>query len=117
MNNLPENYFADYESYSDDNIAEITSKGISLKNDTFIDFSVCAENFKKANPTSSGTCIGEREVTDMSFTFYTNQKPIMIIFEPRNKFFEFLTANGKVKRFHSLQLKINDFGYSTLDMS
>lgn len=117
MNNSPDNYFADYESYSDDNIVEITSKGISLKNGTFIDFSACAENFKKANPTSSGTCVGEREFTDMSFTFYTNPKPIMIIFEPRNKFFELLTANSTVKRFHSLQRKINNFGYSTLDIS
>lgn len=117
MNNLPDNYFADYESYSDDNIVEITSKGVSLKNCTFIDFSVCAENFKKANPESSGKCVGEREITDLSFTFYTNPKPIMIIFEPCNKLIEFLSMNKTVKRFHSLQTKINNFGYSTLDIS
>ncbi len=117
MNDLPESYFADYDSFTENEIAEITRKGISLKNGVFIDFSVCAENFKKANPKSSGKCVGEREITDWSFTFYANPKPIMIIFTPRNKLIEFFSVNDTIKRFHSLQRKINDFGYTTYDMT
>ena len=117
MNDLPENYFADYDSFTEDAISEITREGISLKNGIFIYFSVCAENFKKANPKSNGKCVGEREITDWSFTFYANPKPIMIIFIPRNKLIEFFSLNDTIKRFHSLQRKINDFGYTTYDLS
>lgn len=117
MNGLSESYFADYDSFTEDEIVEITRKGISLRNGIFIDFSVCAENFKKANPKSSGKCVGEREITDWSFTFYATPKPIMIKFTPRNKLFEFFSANDTIKRFHSLQRTINDFGYTTYDMT
>lgn len=117
MSRLPNEYFSDYEAYREDEIAEITSKGISLKNGVFIDFSVCAENFKEANPQSSGKCVGEREISDWSFTFYANPKPIMIKFLPRNKLIEFFSPNNTLKRFHSLQNKVRDYGYTTYDLT
>ena len=117
MNELPESYFADYDSFTEEAIAEITRNGILLKNGVFIDFSVCAENFKKANSQSSGKCVGEREITDRSFTFYANPKPIMIKFLPRNKLIELISPNDARRRFHSLQFKINDFGYTTYDLT
>ena len=117
MNELPESYFADYDSFTEDAIAEITRKGISLKNGMFIDFSDCAEKFKAVNPQSSGKCVGERDVTDWSFTFYADPKPIMIKFLPRNKLIEFISPNNTQRRFHSLQFKINDSGYVTYDMT
>ena len=117
MNELPESYFADYDSFTEEAIAKITRNGILLKNGVFIDFSVCAENFKKANSQSSGKCVGEREITDRSFTFYANPKPIMIKFLPRNKLIELISPNDARRRFHSLQFKINDFGYTTYDLT
>lgn len=117
MSRSSNEYFSDYEAYMQDEIAEITSKGISLKNGMFIDFSVCAENFKKANPQSSRKCVGEREITDWSFTFYADPKPIMIKFLPRNKLIEFFSPNNTLKRFHSLQNKITAFGYATYDLT
>lgn len=117
MNDLPESYFADYYSFSEDEIVEITKTGISLKNGVFIDFSVCAENFKKANPKSNGKCVGEREISDWSFTFYASPKPIMIKFISRSKLSEFLSTNNTAKRFQSLQRRINDFGYTTYDLA
>ena len=117
MGRLQNEYFSNYEAYTEDEIAQITSKGISLKNGMFIDFSVCAENFKKANPQSSGKCVGERKITDWSFTFYADPKPIMIKFLPRNKLIEFFSSNDTLKRFHSLQNKITAFGYTTYDLT
>lgn len=117
MDNWKESYFADYEVFSEDEIDEITPKGISLRNGMFIEFSVCAENFKNMNPQSGGKCIGEREITERSFTFYAAPKPIKIKFLPRNKLIEFFSANGMVKRFRSLQRRINEFGYSTYDIT
>ena len=38
MGRLPDEYFSDYEAYTEDEIAEITSKGILLKNGMFIFF-------------------------------------------------------------------------------
>lgn len=73
MGRFPGEYFGDYEAYTEDEIAEITSKGISLKNGMYIDFSVCAENFKETNPQSSGKCVGEREISYWSFTFYVRK--------------------------------------------
>ena len=117
MSRLQDTYFSDYEAYTENEIADITSKGISLRNGMFIDFSACAEKFKAVNPQSSGKCVGELEVTDLSFTFYADPKPIMIKFLPRNKLIEFISPNDTRRRFHSLQFKINDFGYTTYDLT
>lgn len=117
MGRLPDEYFSDYEAYTEDEIAEITSKGILLKNGMFIDFSVCAENFKETNPQSSGKCVGEREISFLSFTFYATPKAIMIKFLPRNKLIEFFSPNNTLKRFHSLQNKVIYFGYTTYDLT
>ncbi len=117
MNSLPKEYFSDYEAFTENEISEVTKNGISLRNGMYIDFSVCAENFKKAYPNGSGKCVGEREVADLSFTFYADPKAIMIKFMPRNKLVELFSTNDTLKRFHSLQHKINDFGYTTYDLS
>ena len=117
MNNLPESYFADYDSFKEDAIAKITIKGISLKTGKFIDFSVCAENFKKAYPDGNGKCVGERNITDWSFIFYSSPRPITIKFIPKNRLIEVFSANNTMKRFHSLQRKIDDYGYTTYDLT
>ena len=117
MSRLQDAYFSDYEAYTENEIAGIASKGISLRNGMFIDFSVCAKKFKAVNPQSSGKCVGERDITDWSFTFYADPKPIMIKFLPRNKLIEFISPNNTRRRFHSLQFKINDSDYVTYDMT
>lgn len=43
-------YFAEYEAFTENQISKITKNGIFLKNGVFIDFAICAENFKKQNP-------------------------------------------------------------------
>ena len=108
--------FEDYDAFTEDEILNINATGISLKSFRFINFKECAYNFKKTNG-GSGQCIGEREIADLSFTFYTSPKPIMIKFIPKNRFGEFLSKMNTVSRFHKLHKQLLQYGFSTLDLS
>ena len=117
LNGLSKEYFADYDAFTENEILEVTPNGISLRNGTFIDFSACVQNFQKAYPNYNGRCVGERDITEWSFTFYSNPKPILIQFIAKNRLMEFFSANNTMKRFHSFQFQIYKLGYTTFDMS
>lgn len=87
-----------------------------MKSFGFINFKECAYNFKKIEG-GSGKCVGEREIADLSFTFYTSPKPIMIKFIEKSKLIEWFTKGNTVSRFHKLQKLILKYGYSTRDMT
>ncbi|MBE6664944.1 MAG: hypothetical protein E7603_01810 [Ruminococcaceae bacterium] len=112
-----DNYFADYEAFTENEISEITAKGIALKNGLYIDFAVCAEMWNKANSVNAAKCVGERDASNFSFTFYALPKPIMIQFVEKGKFLEFFSKNNTYSRFYNLQNKIIGYGYRTYDMS
>ncbi len=107
----------DYEVYSEYEIFEISEKGLVFKNGYQIDFSVCAENFKREYPESRGQCVGERDMSTWHFMFYDAPKSIMVKFIPKNRLREFFSKNNTPKRFTSLQNKILEYGYTTYDMS
>lgn len=108
--------FEDYDACTENEIIGICKDGISLKSFSFINFKECAYNFKQTEG-DSGNCIGEREITDLSFTFYTSPKPIMIKFIEKNKFIELISKENALSRFHKLQKQILEYGYSTRDMA
>ena len=108
--------FEDYEACTENEITGISKAGISLKSFGFINFKECAYNFKQTEG-GSGKCVGEREITDLSFTFYTSPKPIMIKFIEKNKFIEFIAKENTISRFNKLQKQIIKFGYTTRDIS
>ena len=110
-------YFSDYEAFTENEILEITSQGISLKNGMYIDFAECAEVWTKVNSLEESKCVGERDIIDGSFTFYTLPKPIMIKFMKKGKLAEFFSKNDTRHRFHNLQFKIVECGYQTYDMT
>ncbi|MBQ7314948.1 MAG: GNAT family N-acetyltransferase [Clostridia bacterium] len=112
-----EQYFADYEVCTENDVSEITAKGIALKNEMFIDFEECTKMWAKMNDVEQSKCIGERDIEDLSFTFYTLPKSIMIKFLEKGRFVEFLSKNNVHRRFHNLQNKIVEFGYRTFDMT
>jgi hypothetical protein len=113
---IPPNSFEDYDAFTDNEILNISETGISLKSFRFINFKECAYNFKITNG-GSGQCIGEREIEDLSFTFYTSPKPVMIKFIPKNRLSEFLSKMNTVSRFHKLYKQLIKYGYSTRDLS
>lgn len=108
--------FEDYDVCTENEIVGISKEGISLKSFSFINFKECAHNFKQIESCSEN-CIGEREITDLSFTFYTSPKPIMIKFITKSKLIEFISKKHTISRFHKLQKQIMKYGYSTQDMS
>ena len=109
-------YFSDYEAFTENEILEITAQGISLKNGMYIDFAECTEVWARENALKESKCVGERDASDYSFTFYTLPKPIMIKFIPKGKLVEFFTNRATYQRFRELQKKIIEFGYRTYDM-
>ena len=110
-------YFTDYEAYTENDIEEITHQGISLKMDNFIDFNECAHTYMKAHSTNESMSVGERDITDNSFTFYTLPKPTMIKFIEKGRLAELIARKNTRQRFYELQKKINELGYKTFDMS
>ena len=110
-------YFSDYEAFTENEILEITERGIALKNGMYIGFAECTEVWAKVNSLEESKCVGERDIIDGSFTFYTLPKPIMIKFIKKGKLAEFFSKNNTRQRFHNLQFKIIECGYRTYDMT
>lgn len=108
-------YFADYEAFTEDYIAEINANGILLKGGEFIDFEECTEVFAKMNDVPKSKCIGERDASSLSFTFYTLPKAIEINFLKKGKLVEFFSKRKTYERFRNLQKKILEYGYGTRD--
>ncbi len=108
--------FSDCISNSENDISGISASGISLKNGQFINFKECAYHYHKING-GSGKCIGERDSTSLSFTFYTAPLTTDIQFLKRNRMVEFFKKRSAYHRFYELQKKISAYGYATRDMS
>ena len=98
------------------NIVEINSSGLVVKqnnSDIFICFDECAKNYAKTNFLKTSNCVADRDITKLTFTFYTNPK-IKVVFKKR------LLKNifvKKSKQFIILQKEINKYGYTTFDLS
>ena len=85
-----------------------------------VDFDICAENFKKEHNSSSGNCIGERNISEYFFVFYTSGIKTKIVFRKKHvsSLFRYHLLSGlKASRFQSLKKLINSTGYSTYDLS
>ena len=108
--------FEDYDACTENEITGICKDGISLKSFDFINFKECAYNFKQTEG-GSGKCVGEREIQNLSFTFYTSPKPIMIKFIEKNIFVEFISKENALSRFNKFQKQILEYGYSTKDLT
>ena len=99
-----EKYFSDYDAFAENIIAHITPQGISLENGKYIDFNECAEVYAEAIHGGDPRCIGECELSDLSFTFYTLPKAVMIKFMGKD-------SVTNLCRFHDLQKKIYEYEY------
>ncbi len=100
-------------SYTEKDIVEINKDGILLKDNTFINFRICAKNFREKHESSSGKCVAERLLP--VYIFYTQPKPTILKFQRKNIISEFFSSRWK--RSLALQKKINEYGFRTFDMS
>lgn len=117
MENFSDTYFEIYEAYSENEIQTVTQHGIALRNGQYIDFSLCAENYRKLHHIDHDSCIGERDLCDFSFTFYTLPHPKMIRFIKRSRIAEFFSRDNTRQRFYNLQKKIMEYGYRVYDLT
>ena len=101
------------ENYSDSLVYK-TKEGLHQ-----IDFEECGKNFKELYPTSSGFCIGERNIEKGYFLLFTNGFQTKIIFQ---KSFVFRFQNSllhgtKKQRFSQLQKLFIQTKYTTYDLT
>jgi len=85
-----------------------------------IDFHTCALNYKSEHKTASDFCIGDRNIDEAYFLFYTSDKKVKVIFKKHyvfNLFRHHYFKGSKFYRFHTLQKMILDANYRTYDMS
>ncbi len=104
--------------YTENDIAGISSHGISLKNGECINFRECACHYEQIYG-GSGTCVAERDITGPapSFEFYTAPKSTRIVFLPKGRIRELFAKKNTEKRFRDLQKQILSFGFTTRDLS
>lgn len=111
-----EEYFSGYDTYSENDIAEINKECITLSNGKTISFTDCLKNYAIYNDTKGYPVVGERDITDLSVTFYSSPRIVMIKFLKKPWFVELFSASVH-QRFRNLQKQINSFGFYTFDLS
>ncbi len=108
--------FADYQTYPEAAIVGVSPAGIVLNDFTYINFAECADVFQQIRG-GSGRCVGERDVTRLSYIFYTAGHPTEILFLQKNWLAEHFAKENTLSRFHKLQTQMADHGYTTRDLS
>lgn len=103
----------EHSYYTDKDISCVTEKGIILKNGETVEFEACVRNFVEAHGDIHKNCVGER--ISPVFIFYTSPKPTVINFRRNCRLCEFFSP--AINRSFSFQMKINEVGFRTLDMS
>ena len=104
-----DDYFADYDAYSSEDIVRILPEGIECSGGRKILFDECAENFGLySENVPEAKYIGEKHADDGSFMFYCSPRPVMIKFSHR------FLSKSVLQRMDILEKEINAYGYSFL---
>lgn len=97
---------------------EMNHAGLTLKHksaNVFINFAQCAENFANEKALEINNCVATRDITKLTFTFYTNPK-IKMVFK-KNFLKALFSGKSAVRKFLDLQKAMNSFGYTSYDLS
>ena len=100
------------------NIVDVLEKGIvlaSANGKLHINFDECAKNFLSEKGGVLPKCVGTRDITTLSFIFYTCPK-INVIFK-RCFFKDHIAGKSAVNKFLALQKAIIQAGYTSYDLS
>ena len=104
---MTDDYFADYDVYSEDSVVCILPDGIELSDGRKIIFKECVQNYHyHIGNTSDSNCIGENDRDDGSFMFYCSPHPVMI--QVVDKFF----SKSVQQRMNEWEKQIGEYGYS-----
>ena len=104
--------------YSEDDVASADRQGITLKNGYVIKFDECVRTWSEVyGMPENMRCVGDRDITEMTFMFFTLPRPVIIRFRKESRIREFFSRHGAEKRFHEFQLKITELGCATFDVT
>ena len=99
-------------------IVNINSSGITVKSgktDIKICFDECVKNYANENSLENSKCVAIRDITKLTFTFYSHPK-IKVVFKKRC-FKDLFSGRSAVNKFLELQKAINNYGYTSYDLS
>lgn len=99
-------------------ISDINSSGLTAKSgktDIKIRFEECAKNYADENALENSKCVATRDITKLTFTFYTCPRTIVIF--KKHFFKDLLSGKSAVRKFLDLQKAINKYGYTSYDLS
>lgn len=97
---------------------DVNSDGMVVRykdSEVFICFAECAKNFAIEESLETNKCVATRDITKLTFTFYTDPKT-EIVFK-RSIFKTLLFGKSAYRNFRDLQKKINRCGFTTYDLS
>ena len=104
--------------YSEDDVASTDRHGITLKNGYVIEFDECVRTWSEVyGMPENMKCVGDRDITEMTFMFFTLPRPVIIRFRKESRIREFFSKLGAEKRFHEFRRKIVELGYTTFDLT
>lgn len=99
-------------------VVDINKAGLTLQNTTdkiYISFLECAKNHAREHNLSSSTCVATRDITKLTFTFYTVPK-VKVIFK-KNFLKDLFSEQSAIDKFFELKNAINTYGYTSYDFS
>lgn len=100
------------------NIIDITKEGIMLesqKERIYVCFDKCAKNFSLEKGNEYSRCVATRDVTTLSFVFYTQPKTKVVFKKCFLK--DLITGKSAVSKFFDLQKAIVEAGYTSYDLT
>lgn len=100
------------------NVIDVTKEGITLESarkKIFISFDECVKNFSLEKGKAFGKCVATRDITTLSFTFYTQPKTNVVF--RRNFFKDLIAKKSAVSKFLDMQKSIIEVGYTSYDLS
>ena len=100
------------------NLVDITKEGLTLesnKEQVYISFDCCVKNYSLEKGQKTSNCVATRDVTKLTFTFYTQPK-INVVFK-RNFLKDLIVKKSAVSKFLDLQKAILEVGYTSYDLS
>ena len=100
------------------NVIDVTKEGIRLKStkeDIYICFDDCVKNFSSENGKEFCKCVATRDITALSFTFYTQPKTTLVFKKSFLK--DLIAGKSAVSKFFDLQKAIVEAGYTSYDLS
>lgn len=99
------------------NVIDVTKEGITLESGRekiYINFDDCIKNFSLEKGKEFCKCVATRDITTLSFTFYTQPKTNVVF---KRSFKDLIMGKSAVSKFFDMQKAIAKVGYTSYDLS